>query len=366
MATHVVCLDGTDQEIDQKNPTNITKIFRALGGAAVAAGNGSFEVINGAVSGKYLPGVGTQGSDVLRVLGALFGDGIAELIVRGYTYLSRAWKPGDAIIVTGFSRGATAARALAGLVSARGLLDPTRYPTGDKEAAYERAVAAWYLHRAHDPSLANQLRLTVMAGMLGHPLPTLTDADFQAPPPIKAVAVFDTVSSLGLPNFSNGGVKFDFSICDTILSGNVERGFHALAADETRDVFSPTYWSARAGVTQTVFPGCHSNVGGGFPNCKLSDIALVWMLDQLASIGLALNRGVIRPALDPKWDGLIQDDGRRPPFFGLLCRGRTFPDSALPDASLKARFGKPNNVTPHLPGTYRPAGAYADGRPLVT
>jgi len=365
MTVRVVCLDGTDQEIDQKHPTNITKMFKALGGTATSAGHGSFEVANGSVCGKYLPGVGTQGSETLKMLGDLFGDGIAELIVRGYTYLSRTWTAGDEIVLTGFSRGATAARALAGLVSARGLLDPARYPPDNKEAAYERAVAAWYLYRSHDPSLTNQFRLAAMQAMLGHPLPSLTAADFKPAPPIRAVGVFDTVSSLGVPNFSNGAVHFDFSICDTALSPNIQHGFHALAADETREIFSPTYWQTRAGVVQTVFPGCHSNVGGGFADCKLSDVALVWMLDQIEPLGVPFERTWISPTPDPRWDGLIQDDGRRPPFFGLMCRGRSFPDSATPHASLRQRLNQPNNVTPHLPGDYRPAGAYADGRPLA-
>ncbi|MFX8907059.1 DUF2235 domain-containing protein, partial [Acinetobacter baumannii] len=83
-------------------------------------------------------------------------------IVRGYTFLSRMYEAGDEIFITGFSRGATAARALAGFVVGRGLLDRSRYDASIKNAAYLRAIAAWYLYRKDAPSLADQARLLVI------------------------------------------------------------------------------------------------------------------------------------------------------------------------------------------------------------
>lgn len=366
MAALVVCLDGTDQIKTQPHPTNVARIYDGLGGQSQAAGEGSFETRGGVAAGKYLPGVGSQGVLMLRILGTLFGEGIAELIVRGYTYLSRNWKPGDDIYLVGFSRGATAARALAGLIAARGLLDPGRYDPNDKNDAYARAVAAWYVHRKAHPTLANQARLAVMAAMLGRPMPKLAAADFRDVPGIAAVAVFDTVSSLGRPELEAGGVQFDFSIIDTTLSPKVAHGFHALSADETRDVFTPTFWAAAGNVTEAIFPGGHSNVGGGFPSRGLSDGALDWMLAQLAAAGLAVDRARIQPAIQPNPLDLFQDDAKRPPFLGLLSRGRAFPHSATPHASLLARWGKDNWVAPGPtpPRPYASAGRYADGQPL--
>ena len=66
--------------------------------------------------------------------------------------------------------------------------------------------------------------------------------------------MFDTVSSLGLPHLGLQGVRFDFEIIDTALSPHIKFGFHALAVDETRDVFSPTFWDKRDGVEQVIFP----------------------------------------------------------------------------------------------------------------
>ena len=68
-------------------------------------------------------------------------------------------------------------------------------------------------------------------------------------------------------------------------------------ADETRDLFSPTFWAARSNVSQQIFAGAHSNVGGGYPERGLSDAALEWMLANLQSAGLALDRTQVRPQL---------------------------------------------------------------------
>ncbi len=369
MTLHVVCLDGTGQVKSQVHPTNIARIFDTLAGAVSDGGNGSFETIAGApttLTGKYLPGVGTQGDPVLKLLGNAFGDGIAEPIIRGYTYLSRNYQPGDGIIITGFSRGATAARALAGFVVAQGLLDATRYPPAVKTTAYLRGVAAWYAYRAADSNLADQARLALIGGTLGVQVPTLTDQDFVRPTTVSAVGVFDTVSSLGLPYLTlGGGAAFDFSICDTTLSDNIPAGFHALAADETRDLFSPTFWAFRPGVEQCVFPGCHSDVGGGFANRGLSDGALAWMLEKLGGVGLAYDLSKLIPALAPNALDVAEDDGATFPFNLTPRSARGFPDSVLLSQPLLDRWGQPTEMLPSLGRKdYRAAGTFTDGRPL--
>ena len=370
MALQVVCLDGTNQVKAQPHPTNIARIFDSLGGAPADAGNGSFETVAAAphaVAGKYLPGVGSQGDPVLRLLGNAFGDGIAEPIVRGYTFLSRVHQPGDEIIIVGFSRGATAARALAGLVATQGLLSTVCYDPTAKSTAYLRAVAAWYAYRAPHAGLVDLARLALIGGTLGQTVPTLTPADFTKVPTIRAVGVFDTVSSLGLPRLSSSGVPvFDFSIADTMLHPDIACGFHALAADETRDLFSPTFWAQRQGVTQHVFPGCHSDVGGGYPNRGLSDATLNWMLGRLAGVGLAFDTGRLNPKLAPDPLAVAQDDGAQFPFNLTPRSARAFPDSVVASEVLKARLNQPAEMLPSLAAAaYRPVGTYADGRALV-
>lgn len=370
MATCIVCLDGTHQTKLQKNPTNIALLFNALGGEEAESEAGSFERNSGAtgVKGKYLPGVGTQGLSFLRVLGNLFGDGIAESIIRGYTFLSRNYRPGDRIVITGFSRGATAARALAGWVVVKGLLDPTRYAVADKEGAYLRAIAAWYRYRKGRPDLADQERVFLIRSLLGE-LPELADEDFTGPVEISAVGVFDTVSSLGLPSLTaEGGAAFDFSICDTTLNDRVKWGFHALAADETRDLFAPTYWAQRDRIEQEAFPGAHSDVGGGFAECGLSDAALVWMKDKLhGAIGDTLfDLGVLTRPITPQGDAPQHDESMIFPFNMTPRRSRAFPHIVKPSAVLQNRL-KAEVET--LPGAttaeYQPKASYSDGSRLI-
>jgi uncharacterized protein (DUF2235 family) len=367
---HVVCLDGTGQINDQKHRTNIARIFDALGGAPGDAGNGSLETTAPgppAITGKYLPGVGTQDDPVLKLLGNAFGDGIAEPIVRGYTYLSRSYAEGDQIVITGFSRGATAARALAGLVVTQGLLEKAGYDPNDKTGSYLRGVAAWYAYRAPRPDLADQTRLAVISGTLGLPIPELKPADYTAAPTIKAVGVFDTVSSLGLPQlFPHHGPLFDFSICDTALSPKVESGFHALSADETRDLFGPTFWAERDGVVQQVFPGCHSDVGGGFANRGLSDEVLQWMLTQLEAQGLVVDRTKLTPPLEPNVLAIAEDDGARFPFNLTPHRARSFPEFIRPSESILQRTMNLVEMIPSVrPGPYKARGRRPDGRILL-
>jgi hypothetical protein len=88
---------------------------------------------------------------------------------------------------------------LAGFVVVQGLLDKTRYDPTNKDGAYLRAIAAWYQYRSSNPELANQARLTEISDAASQPIPTLTPADYLAVPQIKAIGVFDTVSSLGFP-----------------------------------------------------------------------------------------------------------------------------------------------------------------------
>jgi uncharacterized protein (DUF2235 family) len=147
MTTHAVCLDGTGQLRTQASLTNIGLIFEAMSPQIVAADNNSFEstlIVNGVTAqvGKYVPGVGTGSIPIFDVLQQADGEGIAERIVRGYTFLSRNYEAGDEIIIVGFSRGAAAARCLAGFVVGQGLLNPVTYHPENKTSAYLRGIAA--------------------------------------------------------------------------------------------------------------------------------------------------------------------------------------------------------------------------------
>ena len=69
----------------------------------------------------------------------------------------------------------------------------------------------------------------------------------------------------------------------------MQLGLHAMAIDEMRRPFMPTFWTLRDDhklekdqvVEQIWFPGVHSNVGGGYDTTGLSDLALGWMISRV-------------------------------------------------------------------------------------
>ena len=54
---------------------------------------------------------------VIKLIESGFGVGISETIVNGYRTVVRLYRPGDKIYLIGFSRGAFAARCIAGVIS---------------------------------------------------------------------------------------------------------------------------------------------------------------------------------------------------------------------------------------------------------
>ncbi len=74
-------------------------------------------------------------------------------------------------------------------------------------------------------------------------------------------------------------------------------------------------------MTQWLFPGAHSDVGGGYPlrddQCGLSDAALQWMMDELAKNGLV--RFAAPPTYAPKPDcrGVAHQPWTHAPWLSL-------------------------------------------------
>jgi uncharacterized protein (DUF2235 family) len=316
--TGVGPIDSADDhgELSGAKVTNVVKLFANLAGRAtpetMTLRDEQEKVLLDPAGGtvqvaKYIHGVGNSDNFLKKVMGGMFGMGVIARVVRGYTFISRYYEPGDDIHIAGFSRGAYTARALAGMISSVGLLDRDSYDPEDKDEAYRRGMAAWCkcknmsLHGAGKlTDLANSM-LNFVTGFFARKL----DADsLVADVPIKSVAVWDTVGSMGIPAYAADG-RFDiFRFVNTKLSANVKNGFHAVAVDELRGDFPVTAWDERAGVKQVWFVGAHADVGGGYsiPESGLSDIALDWMMKQLAEVGVRLATPltyVPKPLLDP-------------------------------------------------------------------
>jgi glutathione S-transferase len=108
--------------------------------------------------------------------------------------------------------------------------------------------------------------------------------------PIKSVAVWDTVGSMGVPLYLSDKRYDVFQFTDTKLSDKVESGFHAMAVDELRLDFPVTQWEQRTRVEQVWFVGAHADVGGGYTESesRLSDVALQWMMQKVSAVGVRL------------------------------------------------------------------------------
>jgi uncharacterized protein (DUF2235 family) len=278
---------------------------------------------------KYLHGVGDSDNLLVKVLGGTLGAGLMERILRGYTFVSRNYTVGDKIFLIGFSRGAYTVRALAGLIDAKGLLDPTKLRLGDKVDAYRYAIGAWYDYQ--------RAKLAARVGLLGSldqvvaQIPTFfgfkssVHADEYVRAPVEAVAVWDTVGSYGIPAYNVQLVRVDvFGFADLKLSAAVRNGLHAVAVDEQRGDFMPTLWDPDPRVTQVLFVGSHGDVGGGYPQCTQSDAALKWMTGRLEQLGVQFSP---TPAFVPRPDprGPAHQEWKRAPWDRLVRRARVFP-----------------------------------------
>jgi uncharacterized protein (DUF2235 family) len=342
----VLCLDGTWDSPTNKDskgdltPTNVQKLFEALAGSSpLGAGDQEKEFAQaasgGAASGqvgKYIYGIGAGSNLLAKAVEGAVGLGLVARVVRGYTYLSRLYEPGDAVYILGFSRGAYTARALAGLVTHQGLLDWTAMKLdAGSEQSYSAGLAAWQQYKKavykDDGDVLHSLAGVVSdfqdLFQLGlHPAPQLR---YTAAVGIVAVGVWDTVGALGVPDLSEQDgtpVRLDaFQFCDQALNASVAHGFHAVAIDERRVDFTPTLWDTRDGVVQVLFPGAHEDVGGGSASAEsgLANVTLAWMARQAASVGVEFAR---MPAGDPDPLGLAHQ-----PWAGTayLAGPRHFP-----------------------------------------
>lgn len=343
----VFCADGTwsgpgkPDSDDAPDATNVLKIFENLDGADTqeTANRSSRErerwltAADGGVRqiAKYLHGVGDSENFLVRTLGGVLGAGLITRIVRGYTFLSRNCRAGDRIFIIGFSRGAYTARALAGLVAAKGLIDATKLDLTDRTRTYRLGAAVWYEYQ-RDRLLANKSPLGELEdividlpGFLVRPPP----AGQLVAVPVEAVAVWDTVGALGIPEYNLTRMRVDsLQFVDRMLSPKVSLGLHAVAIDERRADFTPTLWDADPRITQMLFAGAHGDVGGGYPatdgESGLSDGALAWMTEVLTKLGILFSmpaahavrpdaKGVAhRPWTSPPWTALLQDTRRFP------------------------------------------------------
>jgi hypothetical protein len=132
--------------------------------------------------------------------------------------------------------------------------------------------------------------------------------------------VWDTVGSYGIPaGIGLAPLARYFTLVtlgfhDTSFGDHVEVGLHAVAVDEHRRPFVPTFWTIAKGqlpkghVEQTWFAGAHCNVGGGYAEGGLSDQALVWMIARVQALtGLEFEVEAVKSNTKPNIAGAVVD-----------------------------------------------------------
>jgi hypothetical protein len=189
------------------------------------------------------------------------------------------------------------------MIASQGLLNPAANDVSDKELAYRLGTAAWHKYR-HEAIRTKPHGLRAIFRAVIEDLPRFTsrkldDKDLLPVADIHAIAVWDTVGSLGIPKYDGQDERVDtFRFTDESLSVKVVNAFHAVAVDELRKDFAPTLWNAngKTNVKQVLFPGAHADVGGGYSWAKqeagLSDVALEWMRGELNESRRAVRREV--------------------------------------------------------------------------
>lgn len=324
----VVCCDGTWDTAEQPYKTNVTKVAES--------------VRPGLADGKdqrvyYGSGVGTRRFE--RYRGGAFGEGLSENVMDAYRFLVGTYEPGDELFFFGFSRGAFTARSLAGLVRNSGIL---------RQGEAGRIKEAWTLYRDRNEQP-------------GGAAATAFRRSYAHETEIHFIGVWDTVGALGIPPLGPRWTKplanlFDrrYAFHDTQLSSWVKGAFQALAIDETRSPFEPTLWHQQPGAAQqgqelkqNWFSGVHTDIGGGYKESGLSDITLMWIVDQARRYGLEFDDEVL---------GVADPSGTKP--------GKNIDFHVLPDALSTLHDSRKGMYRLTKP-VHRPIGRAADdkGRP---
>jgi uncharacterized protein (DUF2235 family) len=330
----VLCADGTWNHPEQhrgetETPTNVVRIARAL---APEDERGVQQVV------WYQWGLGTR-SRLNRFLGGIFGAGLEANVESAYRFLAQNYLEGDEIYLLGFSRGAFIVRSVAGMMHNVGLLRPDAVDRVDE--AYDRYRSHRRRHHPDAPS-SRAFRERYARDATVHFL-----------------GVWDTIGARGIPlTLFNAWNRWRHGFHDVRLNPGVENAFQALAIDERRGPYTPAIWEppkrgldAGQRLEQAWFAGVHADVGGGYLDAGLSDVALVWMADRARECGLAFDERKLEMLAAPDPLGTLHESVRG--YHRLLHKrvrelGRVDPGSERVHPSALGRLADPRTG-------YRPA-----------
>ena len=347
----IVCCDGTWSTLEHTDqglpaPTNVARLYNAT-------------IKDDAQLVYYHPGVGTNGGLLDHLAGGGTGAGLDRNIMGAYQWLALRYRHGDRIFLFGFSRGAYTVRSLGGLLAHSGLLDLSD-PKLAPAQVWSRVQQVFDAYRSGQP-FANTAGYPFHEVAPGQPTAGTVGVHF--------MGVWDTVGALGIPlelsvlRFLGNPRRYQFH--DTRISLTIANARHAVAMDERRADFMPTLWTRIRRpdkVRQVWFPGVHGDVGGGYAQAGLSDVALAWMMDEATACGLRLREGT-RAQLTPDPQGVLHDSRT-----GLFKLGPTQPREVprVDRASLQGGLLHPSALErqagpPIAQGDYWPTRTLAAG-----
>ncbi|QRW20032.1 choline transport protein [Rhizoctonia solani] len=283
----IVCCDGTWQDGILRSQTwmysNVLKLARCINHEDMRYDPPIPQIV------FYQAGIGSEQNIYSRYVDGTTGASLAEKVQEAYAFIAHNYSPGDEVFLFGFSRGAYTARMVAGFIGSIGILDRTAMDSfADIFIAMQKKCKAKdeAENRRCDDALAPYKEICEDGRRR---------ADFNHDKfTIKCVGVWDTVGSMGLPTIiTRGSPKmhqlFDFP--DNLLGPHVERALHAMSLNEDREDFQITkFYQTKKGkergqvLQQVWFAGQHSDVGGGWQDHDLSDIALMWMIANIEDI----------------------------------------------------------------------------------
>ncbi|MCP4152706.1 MAG: DUF2235 domain-containing protein [bacterium] len=280
----IVCCDGTwnkPEKSGKEQPTNVLKLVRAI---LPSDSEGINQIV------YYDQGVGT-GNILDRVVGGATGMGISTNILEAYGFLANNYRDGDEIYLFGFSRGSYTVRSLGQLIATAGLL---------KKGDLHKMPLVYKFYKKK-PSKRQKLNCyDEVTELIKN-----KNTDVR----IKMIGVWDTVGALGAPTPLLGWIsrKLWVGFHDTGLS-DVQFAYHALAIDERRKPFAPSIWTSHEEVEelkQVWFCGVHSNIGGGYSDTGLADIAFLWMVKMAKKRDLEFDPQYLTEKVTPNHKGRL-------------------------------------------------------------
>jgi len=360
----ILCFDGTGNTFSGSNgDTNVVKLLHKLERNTpnqfhyYQTGIGTYDVSSATVDKAP---IASLRSKIAQILDQGFGTGFDAHVMAGYRFLMRYYESGDKIYMFGFSRGAFTAKFLARMIHTVGLLCK-----GNEEMVP-------FAYRLFQRYLQGQIQQFAKGG---DRIGTIYDPNHDAVTDENdEIAAFtntfcrkEQVVCKKTGKIGEDNIKVFFlgmwdcvnsvAVLDSppprpaALIGTAKYVRHAVAVDERRVKFKPALIAqdVRAAaknphadedsedIKEVWFPGCHGDVGGGWPALsttkpaeetkkepkdidsgplQMSDIPLAWMINELEQ----LDTGIVwrKPHLDKFWKRFNSAKHRRQALHGAI------------------------------------------------